>query len=123
MHTWADLDSEEGADQMYIERLKPFLLYFYGMPFFCWIFDVLTTFYAIEVLGVAAEMNPLGWPLGIVGALLFYIPSLIFTHLLLFRIKNKYSLLTAILITALALSLGAMSLFAGLHNIDVAQMH
>jgi hypothetical protein len=102
-----------------IEKLGRILLCLYVVPFVFWTFDVTTTFYAINVSGVAAEENPLGWPLGVLGALMFYVPALAFTYLLLFRVKNKYSPLVATLITALALFSGIMNLFAGLHNLSI----
>jgi hypothetical protein len=107
---------------MNVERMKPILMYSYIFPFSCWAFDVIVTFYAINVLHVATETNPLGWPFGALGALTFYIPALIFTYLLLFRIRNKLSLIVAILETLLAFGFGFMNLFAGLHNVGVVQI-
>jgi hypothetical protein len=108
---------------MNAERMKPILLYSYIFPFSCWTFDVTATFYAINILHVAAETNPLGWPFGALGALSFYIPALIFTYLLLFRIKNRLSPVVAFLETLLAFGFGFMNLFAGLHNVGIVQMY
>jgi len=108
---------------MNVEKMKPFLLYLYIVPFSCWALDVIVTLYAIDVLHVARETNPLGWPFAVFGALIFYIPALIFTHMLLFKIKNRLSLWIAILITSLALGLGIMNLLAGLHNIGVVEIY
>jgi hypothetical protein len=108
---------------MSVKRMKPILMYLYIFPFSCWAFDVTATFYAINILHVAAEMNPLGWPFGALGALTFYIPALAFTYLLLFRIKNKLSPIIAILETALAVGFGFMNLFAGLHNVGIVHMY
>ena len=108
---------------MNIERIKPILLYSYIFPFSCWTFDVTATFYAINILHVAAETNPLGWPFGALGALTFYIPALTFTYLLLFRINNRLSPIVAVLETVLALGFGVMNLFAGLHNVGIVQMY
>ena len=104
-------------------KLKHYILYFHIAPFCFWAFDVLTTLYAIDYLGVAEEMNPLGWPFGAWGALIFYIPAIIFTYLLLFKIKNRYSNWIAALITVISLGLGVMNLLAGLHNIGVARLY
>ncbi len=101
-------------------KKKQFLLYSHVVPFCCWAFDVLTTLYAINYLGVAREVNPLGWPFGAWGALIFYIPAFIFTYLLLFRMQNRFSVWIAALITVMSLGLGAMNLLAGLHNASVA---
>jgi len=106
--------------QLKPEKTKTLLLYTYIAPFSSWMFDVFTTFYAIRS-GIAVEMNPLGWPLGALGALIFYIPAYTFTNMLLFKIHSKYSPWTAIPITALALALGAMNLLAGIHNLQVAK--
>jgi len=107
---------------MDIYKIKPFLLYTYIIPFSFWAFDVITTLYAISFLEVAGELNPLGWPLGAWGALVFYIPALIFTYMLMFRIRSKHSIWAAVLITLLALGLGVMNLLAGLHNIGIAEL-
>jgi hypothetical protein len=98
------------------------LLYLHIVSLSCWAFDVLTTLYAIDYLGVAEEINPLGWPFGAWGALIFYIPALIFTYLLLFKIRNRFSVWVAVLITVMALGFGVMNLFAGVHNIGVASL-
>ncbi|HVP92372.1 MAG TPA: hypothetical protein VMS94_01385 [Acidobacteriota bacterium] len=108
---------------MNVERMKPILLYSYIFPFSCWALDVIATFYAINILHVAIEMNPLGWPFGALGALTFYIPSFIFSYLLLFKIKNRLSLIVAVLETLLAFGFGVMNLFAGLHNVGIVQIY
>jgi hypothetical protein len=98
------------------EKLKTFLIPLHGAAFACWTFDVSTTFYAIDVIRRAAELNPLGWPLGAIGALIFYVPAIIFTYTLLFRIKQKESLVVAAVITVLAACLGLMNFNAGAQN-------
>jgi len=107
---------------MIAEKGKVRLLYVYIVPFSFWMFDVFTTFYTIDCLRVAAEMNPLGWPLGALGALIFYIPAYIFTYMLLFRLQSRCSPWVAILVTMLALGLGVMNLLAGMHNLQVMEM-
>jgi hypothetical protein len=108
---------------MNVERMSPFVLYLYIVPFLCWGFDVAVTYYEIDVLRVAGEVNPLGWPWAALGALVFYIPALLFTYLLLFRIKNRLSFIAAVLITLLALGLGVMNLLAGLHNVGIVEIY
>lgn len=98
-------------------------MYVYVVPLSFWMFDVITTYYAIDYLGVAGEMNPLGWPLGALGALVFYIPAILFTHVLLFRIRNSYSSWAALLITILALGAGVLNLLAAVHNISVMEAY
>jgi hypothetical protein len=102
------------------DSVKKKLLHLHIVPLSCWAFDVLTTLYVIDYLGVARELNPLGWPFGAWGALIFYIPAVIFTYMLLFRIENRYSSWAAVLVTMTALGCGATNLLAGLHNIEVA---
>ncbi|UCD96339.1 MAG: hypothetical protein JSV35_07585 [Candidatus Bathyarchaeota archaeon] len=97
-------------------------MYLHVVPFTCWAFDVLSTLYVINILGVADELNPLGWPFGAWGALMYYIPAFLFTYFLLFRLENKLSRWIAILVTLLSFVLGGMNLLAGLHNIGVATL-
>jgi hypothetical protein len=101
------------------EKLGRILLCLYVVTFVFWAFDVSTTFYAINVLGIAGEENPLGWPFGVWGALIFYVPALVFTYLLLFKVRSRYSPLAATSITALALLSGILNLLAGLHNLNI----
>lgn len=108
---------------MHSEKRKRCVLYLHVAPFLCWAFDVLTTLYAINFLGVAEELNPLGWPFGVWGALAFYIPAILFTYLLLFRIRNRLSSWIAASITAVSLGLGVMNLLAGLHNVGIASLY
>lgn len=102
---------------------KPYLLYLHAAPLLFWAFDVLTTLYTINFLDVAEELNPLGWPFGVWGALIFYIPAILFTYLLLFRIENRLSSGIAALITVISIGLGVMNLLAGLHNIGIASLY
>jgi hypothetical protein len=98
------------------ERLRKAVLSLQGVALACWAFDLATTFYAIDIARVATEINPLGWPLGAVGALVYYAPTVILTHVLLFRIRQKVALYAAIPITAVMLLMGAMNLNAGMLN-------
>lgn len=111
-----------GDNWMSIGKAKSFLLYLHIVPLCFWAFDVLTTLYVIDYLGVAVELNPLGWPFGAWGALMFYIPALVFTYLLLHRIERRYSLWIAALITMMALGFGVMNFLAGIHNMQVAEL-
>lgn len=98
------------------EKHGGFLFALQGAAMACWAYDLATTFYAINVARVATEINPLGWPLGAVGALSYYAPTVILTYVLLFRLKAKISFYAAIPITAVALLMGAMNLNAGVGN-------
>lgn len=87
-----------------------------GVALACWAYDLATTFYAIDVARVAFEVNPLGWPLGALGALAYYGPTVILTYVLLFRIRQKMSLYAATPIILVALCMGVMNLNAGVGN-------
>jgi hypothetical protein len=92
---------------------------FQGVALGFWLFDIITTFYAINVTRLAIELNPLGWPWGILGALAFYGPALTFSYVLLFRMKEKVSLLAALPLTLITLVMGTMNLVAGAQNFQV----
>jgi hypothetical protein len=97
-------------------RFSDILFALQGAALACWAYDLATTFYAIDVARVATEINPLGWPLGALGALSYYVPTVILTYVLLFRLKAKISFYGAIPITAVALIMGSMNLNAGVGN-------
>jgi hypothetical protein len=95
------------------------LFSFQGVALAFWMFDIATTFYAINVTGLAVELNPLGWPLGILGAFAFYAPTLVFAYILLFKMKESFTLYAAIPLTLITLGMGAMNLTAGAQNFQV----
>lgn len=82
-------------------------------------FDIATTIYSIDITGLAIELNPLGWPLGILGALVYYAPILCFSYVLLFKIKERISFYAAILLTIVTLGMGSMNLLAGVQNFQL----
>jgi hypothetical protein len=100
-------------------KLRRLLFSFEGVALAFWAFDLLTTFYAINVTGLAVELNPLGWPLGILGALAFYGPTLVFSYVLLFKKKEALCLYAAIPLTILTLTMSSMNLLAGVQNFGV----
>jgi len=102
-----------------VDKLRRVLVSLNGVALACWVFDVGSTYYAIDILGGlggAVEQNPLGWPFGALSPLIFYVPAFAFTYLLLFKIKQKVSLFAAILLTLLVVFMGSMNLLAGLLN-------
>ena len=101
------------------ERWRTMLFSLQGAALACWIFDLATTYYAIDVTHKAWEINPLGWPLGILGALAYYGPTLILSYVLLFRIRGSVALYAAIPITSVALYMGLMNLHAGTLNLQI----
>ena len=100
-------------------KWRNLLFSFQGVALGFWTFDIITTIYAINVTGLAIELNPLGWPWGILGALAFYGPTLVFSYVLLFRLKDKISFYAALPLTLLTLGMGVMNLVAGAQNFQV----
>jgi hypothetical protein len=100
-----------------IDWLRRILLSLFGLCLACWVFDVATTYYVLYVIGGVEELNPLGFPLGVFGALAFYVPASVFIYLLLFQLRHRLSLLAAFSLTFLSLCMGFMNLGAGLENI------
>jgi len=97
-------------------KLGSILFALQGATLACWAYDLATTFYAINVARIATEINPLGWPLGALGALSYYVPTVVLSYVLIFRLKAKVSLYAAIPITVVALFMGSMNLNAGMGN-------
>ena len=90
-----------------------------GVALAFWSFDILTTFYAINVTGLAVELNPLGWPLGILGGFAYYGPTLVFSYVLLFKMKESVAFYCAVPLTLLTLGMGTLNLMAGAQNFQV----
>jgi hypothetical protein len=101
------------------DRWRNLLFAFQGVALSFWLFDILTTYYAIDVAQNSIELNPLGWPWGILGAAAFYFPILLFSYTLLFKIKEKISFYAAIPLTFLTVAMGLMNLVAGAQNFQV----
>jgi hypothetical protein len=101
-----------------LDILRQILVCIYVISFTSWMFDVGTTYYVLDVLSINIELNPLGWPLGALGALLFFIPAMILTYLLLFRVKKIYAILVAMIITVLTLYLGFQNFIAAGQNLS-----
>ena len=100
-------------------KWRNLLFSFQGVALGFWMFDIITTIYAINVTGLAIELNPLGWPWGILGAFAFFGPTLVFSYVLLFRMKEKISLYAALPLTLITLGMGMMNLVAGAQNFQV----
>jgi hypothetical protein len=104
----------EGAD-----RWQNLLFSLQGVALAFWTFDMVTTFYAINVTGLAVELNPLGWPLGILGALAYYGPTVAFSYVLLFKMKESVAFYCAVPLTLLTLGMGTLNLMAAAQNFQV----
>jgi hypothetical protein len=101
------------------EKWRNLLFSVQGAALAFWGFDIATTFYAINVTGLAVELNPLGWPLGILGAFIYYGPTVVFSYVLLFKIKESVSFYAAVPLTLVTLGMGTMNLMAGAQNFQV----
>ncbi|MCW4024237.1 MAG: hypothetical protein NWF01_04285 [Candidatus Bathyarchaeota archaeon] len=101
------------------EKLRGLLFAFQGVALAFWCFDIVTTVYAIDITGLAIELNPLGWPLGILGAFAYYAPTMVFSYVLLYRMKEKITLAAAVPLTLLTLGMASMNLMAGAQNFQV----
>jgi len=101
------------------EKLRNLLFSLQGVALAFWAFDLTTSFYAINVTGLAVEINPLGWPLGLLGALAYYGPTTVFSYALLYKIKEKVALYAAALMMVVTLGMSTMNLMAGAQNFQV----
>jgi hypothetical protein len=101
-----------------LDMLRQVLVCMYSISFTSWIFDVCTTYYVLDVLNINVELNPLGWPLGALGALLFFAPVSILTYLLLFKVKKIYAIISAMITTVLTLYLGFQNFIAASQNLS-----
>lgn len=110
---------ESAAKANFNERIRGILFSLQGVALACWAFDLATTFYAIDVTRLATEVNPLGWPMGILGALMYYGPTVVMMYVLLFKIKQKSSIYVGIVLSAVTLGMGALNFDAGAQNLRV----
>ena len=101
------------------KNLAAILFILQGVALACWSFDNATTFYAINMARVATELNPLGWPLGAIGALIYYVPTIILTYALLFKLNKKVNVYAALGITAVTLYMGCININAGINNYKI----
>ncbi len=101
------------------EKQRNVLFSLQGVALACWAFDLATTYYAIDVTGFATELNPLGWPLGILGALAYYGPTVAMMYVLLFKINQKSSIYVGAVLSVVSLWMGAMNFNAGALNLKV----
>ena len=95
---------------------KKFIMSVQGVALACWVFDIVTTFFSVNARG-NVEINPLGWPFGIIGAAVYYIPAIIGVNYLLFKSNSKgLSFFVALIITAVTLFMASNNFNAGFLN-------
>jgi len=99
-----------------VKKAKTILMALQGFGFACWFFDVISTIFLINILGIAEELNILGWPFSALGALVFYVPMVFVAYFLLFGVKSKMSFYVTAVISVLVLFMGALNLNAALYN-------
>jgi hypothetical protein len=116
---WRKKKINNSEESYSIEKLEKILFLLQGTALAGWAFDISTTYYAINVTHLATEMNPLGWPFGIVGALVFYVPTLAFSYFLISKHKDRLSLCVGSAISLLVVYMGFMNLGAGAQNLEV----
>jgi hypothetical protein len=108
--------SQKRSDKEVVKQVKAVLMGLQGFALACWFLDVLTTVFVLDVRSIGIEINPLGWPFGIIGAAVYYIPALIGGYFLLYKIKTKGSFYGAAGLTVLTLYMASNNLFAGINN-------
>ena len=101
------------------EKWRNLLFSLQGVALAFWFYDLTTTFYAINVTHMAYELNPLGWPLGILGALVYYAPTLLGSYVLLYRKKENFAIYAAMPITFVALGMSSQNLLAGAQTFQI----
>lgn len=106
------------SSQDTVRTVKAALMALQGLGFACWLFDVISTIFIINIQQVAIELNFLGWPLSALGALIFYVPMVLVTYFLLYRAKTKLSFYVAVMISVLVLFVGALNINASLYNFN-----
>ncbi len=106
------------SSQDTVYTVKASLMALQGLGFACWLFDVISTIFIINIQQVAIELNFLGWPLSALGALIFYVPMVLVTYFLLYRVKTKLSFYVAVMISVLVLFVGALNINASLYNFN-----
>jgi hypothetical protein len=105
--------NQRGPNEKWTSRL----FFFQGFALACWVFDIATTFYAVDISHLALEVNPLGWPFGIVGALMFYGPTLALTYVLISKRRQRFPLFGFAAMTGLMLYMGSMNFGAAAQNL------
>lgn len=102
--------------QNLIKQVKAVIMGLQGVGLACWSLDVITTVFVINIQAVGIEVNPLGWPFGIIGAAIYFVPAIFGTYYLLYRAKTIVSFYVAVVLTAVSLVMAWMNLVAGMNN-------
>ncbi len=100
-----------------VKQTKNVLMALQGFGLACWFFDVLSTILVIDVKHTSSELNPLGWPLGAFGALVYFLPITFISYFLLFKLKSKESFYGVLLITGVSVFMGLRNLGASFYNL------
>ncbi len=108
--------NEKKPAQIRVKQAKNILMALPGVGLACWFFDVLSTTLVIDIAQSGTELNPLGWPYSAPAALAYYIPVMIITYYLLFKVRKKVSFYAAVAVSAATIFMAARNLFASLNN-------
>jgi len=108
---------ERKSAQTAVKKAKNVLMSLQGFGFACWFFDVISTFFVINLNQSGSELNPLGWPFSALGALVYYIPITFVVYYLLYKVKSKESFYVTVAVTGISLFMGARNLSAALYNL------
>ncbi len=103
--------------QAKVKQAKNILMSLQGFGFACWFFDVLSTVFVINIKHASYELNPLGWPLSAVGALVYFVPITFVAYYLLFKLKSKESFYVTVVLMGVSIFMGLRNLGASLYNL------
>jgi hypothetical protein len=105
------------STQAKVKQAKNILMALQGFGFACWFFDLLSTVFVIDIKHASYELNPLGWPLSAVGALVYFVPITFIAYYLLFKLKSKVSFYSTVVLTGVSIFMGLRNLVASLYNL------
>lgn len=99
-----------------VKQVKAIFMGLLGASLACWFLDIITTVFVINIYAIGVELNPLGWPFGIIGVSAYFIPAIAGVYYLLYKVKTVVSFYGAVVLTALTLFMAWMNFVAGVSN-------
>lgn len=104
--------------QTRVKQVKDVLMSLQETGFACWFADVISTIFVVDISQSDSELNPLGWPLGAIGALAYFVPITFVVYYLLYKNKAAASFYGAVAITFVSFFMGARSVNASFYNLS-----
>jgi len=101
-----------------VKQTKNVLMALQGFGFAGWFFDVISTIFILDIKHLSFELNPLGWPLSAIGALVYFVPTTFVVYYLLFKRKSKETFYSAVIVTGVSIFMGLRNLGAGIYNLS-----